>query len=72
MVERLLEVQIPPLLAPACLNLFSVCVCVLACPYVPMEAPRGVFGVIGVTGGCEMPDVDPGNRTWVLCKSSKL
>ena len=59
---------VPPTPCRTGLNLFSlyvcacvfvcacVCVCVLACPSVPVEAPRGVFsGVIGVTGGCEMP-----------------
>ena len=25
----------------------------------------------GVIVGCELPDVGPGNRVWVLCKNTK-
>lgn len=25
-----------------------------------------------IIGGCELPDMGAGNRTWILCRSSKL
>lgn len=54
------------------------CVCTRACVCVPhvcgcLKMPEEGVGWLGaeVTGGCELPSLGTGNKTWVLWKSSK-
>lgn len=54
----------------------SMCVCAHACATHTCRYPRRPEEAVGsleaaVTGRYELTDISAGNRTWVLCKSSR-